>query len=271
MAIHRRTRDEDDEWLDVLIEGLERGRDGVPGGPSAETQARFVGWSGAEALRECYPFYRLAKESVEQSLPESTILDFGVGWGRLIRFFAREVQASRLHGVDVDPEILEVCRATHVPGDLRLVGPGEPLPYRDSMFDLAYAYSVFSHLSESAARQSLGELGRVLRPGGVLLVTTQGRRFLELCRAVRSKTDRQGFELTVDGWFDDPDGALEAFLKGFHVYTGTGGGGVLSPEFYGWAAVPEAWFRRESPDLEIVTVVDDPAINEQVIFVLRKS
>jgi SAM-dependent methyltransferase len=265
----------DEQWLDLMIEGLEAGREGVPGGPPPEVQARFVGWSGADAMRECFGVYRLVKDLYPGELAEATVLDFGVGWGRLIRLFAHDVPEARLHGCDVDPEILQVCRDTGVPGTLVATEPGAPLPYDDGTFDLAYAYSVFSHLSEDAAKGALAELARVVRPGGQLTFTTQGTRFLDLCVAIRRKRKRRGdlsqAEETIDAFFANPRKAQRAFDKGRHAYTGVGGTGVLTGDFYGWAAIPERWLRQHATGFDVAHVADDPAINEQVVFTLIRS
>src|SRR5262249_14848680 len=49
-----------------------------------------------------------------------------------------------------------------------------PLRYRDASFDLVYAFSVFTHLPESLQLAWMGELRRVLRPGGYLLISLHG-------------------------------------------------------------------------------------------------
>ncbi len=266
----------DEEWLELLIEGLEHGREGVPSGPSESVQAQFVGWAGGAAMRECYPFFQLVKRLYDGDLRVDRVLDFGVGWGRLARLFAHDVPAANLVGVDVDQEILQVCRDTGVPGDLVHVEPGAPLPHPDGHFGLAYAYSVFSHLSEDAAAGALSELARVVRPGGQLTFTTQGARFLDLCVAIRAKRVHprderlSGAEATIDGFFVDPVSAREQFDRGEHVYTGTGGSGVLTGDFYGWAAIPPAWLERHGDAFSIVDVTDDPGVNEQVVFTLRR-
>jgi SAM-dependent methyltransferase len=264
----------DEEWLDLMIEGLERGRPGVPGGPPPEVQARFVGWSGEAALRECFEFYLLAKRLAGPDRLAGRVLDFGVGWGRLIRLFAHDVTPDRLHGVDVDPEIVGVCGETGVPGVLEVVEPGAALPFPDGHFTLAYAYSVFSHLSADAAEHAFGELARVLGPGGQLTFTTQGSRFLDLCCAIRDKA-RSGSlepaEATIDSFFPDPQRARKTFRKGGHVYSGVGGSGVLTGDFYGWAAVPERWLRKHARGFEVESITDDPAVNEQVVVTLRRA
>ncbi len=81
-------------------------------------------------MRECFPFYQLTKRLYRGDLADERVLDFGVGWGRLIRLFAHDVPANQLFGVDVDADILEVCAQTGVPGTLSLVEPGTPTAVR---------------------------------------------------------------------------------------------------------------------------------------------
>ena len=211
-------------------------------------KARFVGWSGGAAMRECFPFYQLVKRHYRGDLSMDLVLDFGVGWGRLIRLFAHDVPEHHLFGVDVDAEIVQVCADTRVPGSMQQVDPGGDLPFQEGAFGLAYAYSVFSHLSADAARAAFSELARVLRPGGQLSFTISGLRFLELCCAIRAKAEREQLaeaEKTIDSFFDDPFRARSEFRNDQHVYTGIGGGSVLSGDFYGWAAIPESWLRSK--------------------------
>lgn len=223
-------------------------------------------------MNECFPFYRLTK-SFCRDISNVRILDFGVGWGRVIRLFAHDVPGDRLYGVDVDPAILEVCRQTGVPGELHLVEPAGRLPFTDGVFGLAYAYSVFSHLSPAAALRSFDELARVLEPGGQLTFTTQGDRFLKLCCDVRAQATEGPLgdgEASIDSYFEDPFTARTRFALGEHVYSNVGGGGVLTGDFYGWAAVPERWLRSNLPEFEIVDVTDDTSVSEQVVVTLRR-
>jgi len=39
--------------------------------------------------------------------PETHVLDFGCGWGRIIRFFLKDIDPARLHGTDVFEEMVE--------------------------------------------------------------------------------------------------------------------------------------------------------------------
>ena len=106
------------------------------------------------------------------------MLDFGCGWGRMLRFLARDVDPGDLYGCDPVEGILDVCRTTRVPANLaRSEFVPERLPF-DGPFDLAYAFSVFTHLSERAHERCLRALHAALRPGGVLVVTVRPLEYL---------------------------------------------------------------------------------------------
>ena len=120
------------------------------------------------------------------------MLDFGCGWGRLTRMLARDVAPGNLFGCDPAQGILDVCRADRVPAEL---ARSDFLPQRvpfDGPFDLAFAFSVFTHLSERAAEASLDALHAALAPGrhpradGPAAVVPGGRRM----RASRSSRTR---------------------------------------------------------------------------------
>jgi cyclopropane fatty-acyl-phospholipid synthase-like methyltransferase len=49
--------------------------------------------------------------------------------------------------------------------------------YDNNFFDAVYALSVFTHLSENNHHKWLNELQRIIKPGGYLLITTQGDAF----------------------------------------------------------------------------------------------
>ncbi len=53
-----------------------------------------------------------------------------------------------------------------------------PLPHEDRQFDVVYALSVWTHLRANLQRAWMLEMRRVLKPGGLLIFSTQGDYFL---------------------------------------------------------------------------------------------
>jgi SAM-dependent methyltransferase len=64
-----------------------------------------------------------------------------------------------------------------------------PLPYEDGSFGLIYAFSVFTHLTEALQHAWMRECARVLRPGGLLLISTMGEYYLSRGRLSPSEQD----------------------------------------------------------------------------------
>lgn len=106
-------------------------------------------------------------------------LDFGCSSGRVVRVLQAAYPEVEWHGCDPIPDAIEWARE-HLPGiDFRLSPQQPPLPYPDGHFDHAYAISIWSHFGERAARAWLEEMRRILRPGALLLLTTQGHQSLD--------------------------------------------------------------------------------------------
>jgi SAM-dependent methyltransferase len=56
---------------------------------------------------------------------------------------------------------------------------GTALPYKDGSFDAAYSVSVIEHIPDSGDSKAMSELARVLRPGGLLVLSFPYRKQLE--------------------------------------------------------------------------------------------
>ncbi|WP_205698116.1 class I SAM-dependent methyltransferase [Conexibacter sp. SYSU D00693] len=103
------------------------------------------------------------------------VLDFGCGPGRVVDGVAPLLAPGAvLVGTDVDRESI-AWASRNRPG-LRFEANGfaPPLAFGDAEFDLVYAISVFTHLTEAQGDAWLTELLRVLRPGGTAILTVLG-------------------------------------------------------------------------------------------------
>lgn len=102
------------------------------------------------------------------------ILDFGSGYGRILRQFKAAYPEARLAACDILPEAVDFCAevfgaepiyAADDPGETALEGE----------FDLIWVGSLFTHLTAPRWTSLLDLFERVLEPEGLLLFSTQGR------------------------------------------------------------------------------------------------
>jgi len=122
-------------------------------------------------------------------------LDLGCGCGRLSRYLGWRYE---LFGCDLNPDHVAWCWE-HLPNVTTLQnGKNPPLPFAPGSFGFAYALSVVTHLSEANALGWIADLARVLKPGGIAIVTTHGYPCLATLAASREKRDYLAFsEATV--------------------------------------------------------------------------
>ena len=103
------------------------------------------------------------------------ILDFGSGAGRTLRHFAAEAETAEFWGCDIDGPSIEWMQSNLCPPfHARQTISVPPLALEHGSFDLIYAVSVFTHLTDHSTRWLL-ELHRALKPDGLLIATFMGR------------------------------------------------------------------------------------------------
>ncbi len=96
------------------------------------------------------------------------VLDAGCGSGPLAE--ALRDRGADVSGFDLSPAMVDLARARlGEDTDLRVADLGAPLPYADDAFDLVVASLALHYVEDWAS--TLGELRRVLRPGGRLTVS----------------------------------------------------------------------------------------------------
>ena len=96
------------------------------------------------------------------------VLDVACGTGALTLALAERVGAAgSVHGLDANPDMLAVARRKKVPVEW-VQGRAEVLPFADASFDSVLSQFGLMFFDDRAA--ALGEMKRVLRPGGRLAV-----------------------------------------------------------------------------------------------------
>lgn len=258
---------DDDLWNILLTreyDGYELIKNSLPDLPADELQKSWTGRCGMALSIQSLAFYKMVKQTFAQivgtDFNQVRILDFGCGWGRLIRYFAKDVPEQNLFGCDPDDEILKVCSETRVPGVLKHSDyRPQQLPFEEK-FDLIYAYSVFTHLSETTHFECLNAIFKALAPGGLLIVTVRPRSFIEL----------KGIELSRFSSDVIKDMVLR-FNDGQYIYAHYNRAPVDGEITYGDTAIPLTYIKKHWTKMfELVGPLvfdEDPY---QIPIVLRK-
>ena len=102
------------------------------------------------------------------------LLDVGCAGGELAALIA--TRGWRVQGAEAEATLVEAARARGV--QTRVVDLDRaPLPWPDGAFDAVVAAEIIEHVIDTD--HLLGEIARVLRPGGALVITTPNLASLE--------------------------------------------------------------------------------------------
>lgn len=135
-----------------------------------------------------------------------------------------------------------------MPGNFALIEESPTaLPFGDDRFDLIYAFSVFTHLSEPVTRAAMAVLIDALAPNGLLVLTV---REVEFWRVSESLAQADVAALVA---------AYERTGFAFRPHTQDFGDTVISLE----------WFRGAFPQLEIAGYDWGMNDSDQIVVYLR--
>jgi SAM-dependent methyltransferase len=224
-----------DDYASKLLRNEEAN---LPTMPPAEVQMRFTGKSQVDTMRQAVDFLQNVERGYQtrtgRSLENAQILDFGCGWGRMLRllpFFT-----NHIYGCDPLQDALDLCERHHVPGDLRRSDYlPTSLPFPDASMDAVLAYSIFTHTSETATLAALDAVRRVIAPGGVVAITIRPRTYWLL--------PRRNLE----------DEALSSILEKHdsHGFSYLPHNGPKAPPHYGQTSMTLDWLKSHAPNWQI--------------------
>ncbi|HEY1236950.1 MAG TPA: class I SAM-dependent methyltransferase [Solirubrobacterales bacterium] len=147
------------------------------------------------------------------------MLDVGCGPGETDRFLDGRV--GRLAGVDIASGMLERARSRNPSVEYRGFAAGEAIPFGDAEFDVSFAVCVLHHVAAGQRLSLLGEMQRVCRPGGLIVLfehnpwnplTRRAVRGCEFDRDAELLSRREASRLLSTAGVEDLDGRYILFF-----------------------------------------------------------
>ena len=272
----------DAEWEQMLLKSV---ADPVVNGvllpvfPGSDLQTETHGHSGEVSMRESIAYFNevrnyaaFAEHPVHE---ERVLLDFGAGWGRISRPWMRSVHPSNIIGFEPNPRRVAQARSCNPYVTFIHTNPLPPSRLADESVDYVVAFSVFSHLDEYSTRKWFAEYRRILKPGGIIAVTTQGQGFIDVCKQFRDK--KKAGEALGHPWhealaasFTDVDQCRAMYQNGDFLFA-TQGRMPRAGARYGEAIISPAFVRKHLCDrLDFIDYFDDKGRLAQALIVVQK-
>ncbi len=160
-------------------------------------------YDGVKGFRREYEHRFLAQPIMQEIAPEKSplMLDVATGTGRLPLAMIRHPQFSgRVIGIDLSLPMLRHA-LPKFSGDARVLfaqSPAERVPFADDTFDVVTCLEALEFVSDQ--RAALAEMFRVLKPGGMILITHRiNTRWLPR----KTYTRDHYAEMLLDAGFDE--------------------------------------------------------------------
>ncbi len=205
----------------------------------------------------------------EWSFVGKRVLDFGCGAGRTLRHFLAEANRGEFWGADIDAPSIAWLQQNLSPPVHALRNEAEPpLGLDEGTFDLAWALSVFTHLTESSIPWLL-EMHRLLKPDGLLIATYMGRWNGEVFTHEPWDEDRTGMNvLRRDQHWDD--GGPVVLMSDWWVRAHWGRAFEIlgvAPEIHG-----QTWVLLQKRDVQITAEdLEKPAVDPREYLAVRHN
>ena len=221
------------------------------------------GFFDADGVRSYTEFVEAVQRYRDwNSLPR--MLDWGCGCGRVTRCFLRGRPALEVHGADIDSEAVAWCAERLPGGRFRAILPQPPTDYPTGHFPLVIGYSVFSHLNRDLQHAWLGEMQRIIAPGGLFLASVHGPFAARFCfpqsapaKGLSWSRKKKPFDVLAKGYIDaGEDLALE---------------GVAPAGYYRGIFQSPEWTRVEwSKHFRVLEIVEGGMQNYQDLVILER-
>lgn len=127
-------------------------------------------------------------DSLKDFLPSApSVLDWGCGPARITRHLLLYWPQATITGSDTNTHTI-AWNLANIDGVKFVAQKHEPpLPFYTQQFDCVIGFSVFTHIPSVSQQVWLHELYRILKPGGIVWISTHGHYFIQQLSAKRQK------------------------------------------------------------------------------------
>lgn len=186
----------------------------------------------------------------------ASILDFGCGYGRVLRFLRSYYPKSRITCCEVEKKYVDFGTKTFDVEGFVSNTDFHKLK-RDKKFDLIWAGSVFTHLSASKFKDLFKYFEESLNEGGIMVVTTHGRFCLDNFKSNAYGLSNLGNKVVPIQY--------NLFGYGYRDYSFSKG--------YGVSIMKSSWFTNflmQKENLSLVAYYEKYWDNHQDVIVVQK-
>jgi SAM-dependent methyltransferase len=189
-------------------------------------------------------------------------LDFGCSSGRVTRVLAAAYPEIHWHGCDPNAPAIAWAEENLVGVQFFVNDDDPPLPLAEGSLDMAYAISIWSHFAPHLGLRWFEEMGRLIRPGGHLVVTTHGITSVAFYALRSLRTPEQSREirdaLYRDGCWYAPEFGEE------------GDWGVINPDWGTAFLSPEWMLTQLCPRWRVLEFAPGRNQDNQDVYVLQR-
>lgn len=157
--------------------------------------------------------FRKWRRQLWDLIPDGLVLEVGVGTGKNLRYYR---EGHSVTAIDFSPKMLERARRNSLRGGVEVtlqLMDVQALEFPDSSFDSAMSTFVFCSVPDPV--QGLGEVRRVLRPGGRIYLLEHVLSHRQPARWLMQRLN--GIMRTIDGANINRDTVGNVELAGFDL------------------------------------------------------
>lgn len=113
----------------------------------------------------------------KEYIKDKVVLDVGCWTGQYEQLAATYVK--EIFGIDSDKEAIKYAQTSNIKCKF-IACKAQKLPFRDGTFDVVLLLDVLEHLPLNSENKALSEVYRVLKPNGILILSTPNKNILSI-------------------------------------------------------------------------------------------